>query len=89
MALHLEANRRVLLHILSHLLNLRHRLWLERRLARLEENVVGHELTRLGNGLLNGSNLSVDISLLTLVEIYCTLGNHHVLHVGGALILVT
>ena len=73
MALHLEAGARVLLHIVGHLLDFCHRLRLQRSLARLEKDVVGDELTRLGNGLLNGR----EVSGLTQVEICCTLSENH------------
>ena len=81
MSLHLEASRRVLLHIVGHLLDLLHRLRLQRRLTRLEEDVVGHELTRLGNGLLYGRH----ISNFLLIEFHSALGIAEV----GHIVLVT
>ena len=70
MTLYLEAGAGVLLHIVGHLLDLRHRLRLQRSLARLEEDIVGHEFTCLGNRLLN----SGEVCGLTLIEIGSTLG---------------
>ena len=84
MALHLEAHRGVLLHEVSHLLNLGHRLRQQFCLARLEENVVSDELTRLLDGTLHGRH----VSLVTLVQLNGTFGNHDVFHVGGTVILV-
>ena len=70
MSLHLETGTGVLLHIVGDLLNLSHRLGLQRSLAGLEEDVVGHELTRLGNGLLDGGHRL----LVAFVECHPTLG---------------
>ena len=74
MALHLEAYAGVLLHIVGHLLNLLHRLGLQRSLTRFEQDVIGNKLTRFGNGFLNGR----EIGCLTLIELNSTLGKHHI-----------
>ena len=74
MSLNLEASARILLHIASHLLDLLHRLRLQRSLASLEEDIIGHELTSLCNGLLYGR----EIGGLTLIEISSTLGEHYI-----------
>ena len=53
MALNFEAGGRVLLHIVCNLLDFLHGLRLEGCLSCLEQDVVGNELTGLGDGFFN------------------------------------
>ena len=73
MTLHLKASRRILLHIVGNFLNLSHRLRQQISLACLEKDIVSHELTRLGNSLLNGRH----VCSISLIKILSTFGNDH------------
>ena len=74
-SLDLETGGRVLLHIVGHLLDFLHRLGLQRGLAGLKQNIVGHELTRLDNGFFDGRRI---VGSIAIIEFHSPLRHHYV-----------